>query len=850
MVRVLSLLAGVVSLLAPCLLQAAACLERTNSPTLNLPSTLNTSGYLTERIFPEVEFSWPVSIASPVGETNRLFIAEKDGYISVITNLAVPTRTVFLDMRDIVSKDTKEDGLLGMALHPGFATNGYVFVFYNTPTNNTKWDCIARFQVDPQNTNCAVRSSHTVILYEVDPTINHNAGDLHFGPDGYLYASMGDPNNTSQQLYNLHSGMLRIDVDKKPGNVAPNPVVGTTSQYFVPADNPYIGATTLNGLPIATASVRTEFYAIGLRNPWRFSFDSLTGDLYVGDVGLWTWEEVNVVQKGKNYGWGYAEGTTVTIPGYNSYITAPTYQYGHTLGLSVIGGVVYRGSSNPDLYGCYVFGDYASGTIWSLQYEGGQPTNVRELCNYPAMICFGTDPRNGDVLLASADGTLQRVAKVTVPPNVTPPTLLSQTGAFSDLTNLTTVPGILPYDINLPFWSDNAVKRRWFMVPAGQQVGFERDDGWHLPIGTTFIKHFDLETVIGNPATKRKIETRFLVMTVDGAYGLSYVWNSNQTDATLVPANGALANYLITSNSLVQTQQWTFPSRSQCLTCHTRHSEFALGFNTRQLNKDIQCGNETVNQIDAISAAGFFTSPVTNIYLLPSYASSSDTNQSVEFRARSYLAANCANCHQRFGWGFGNWDARIATPFYEAGLITQEYDDYGYLQQMIVPGNTNSTMILQRMKGASGQRMPPLGSAIIDQAGVAMVAKWVQTLTARQSFSAWQTSQSLTGSGSLDTDGDGASNYQEYLAGTNPKSAASVWKSTVTRFPDHVNLSFNNLSNRTYEVQWSMDLSGGWQALNHPGNRPDPKVATGTTLLNLGGPAEAARFYRVQVKDP
>jgi uncharacterized repeat protein (TIGR03806 family) len=841
------LIIGLLAQLQSSFLWADICLTRTNSPQLALPATLNTSGYISEPVFPGVKFNWPLSIVTPVGETNRLFVAEKDGYISVITNLAVPTRSVFLDMSDIAAKEVKEDGLLGMAFHPGYATNGYVFVFYTTFTNGAKWDCIARFQADPQNPNRALRESHTVILYQIDnPGGSHNGGDLHFGSDGYLYATLGDPNNVSQQINKLFSGMLRIDVDRKPGNIPPNPLVGTTGEYFVPIDNPYIGATTLNGEPINPDQTRTEFYAIGLRNPWRFSFDSLTGDLYVGDVGLWTWEEVNIIQKGKNYGWAFDEGASEN-PDYES----PLYQYGHDEGLAIIGGVVYRGDQIPDLEGCYVFGDYASGTIWSLRYQDGQALNVRELCNYPAVVCFGTDPRNGDVLLASADMTIRRIVKKGAITNSPIPALLSQTGAFSNLTTLGTVPGIIPYEINLPFWSDNAEKKRWFMVPTGEQIKFERDDVWRFPIGTTWIKHFDLEMIRGNPASKRRIETRFLVLSEDGAYGLSYAWNAAQTDASLVSAAGMVSNFIVTNNGVAQTQQWQFPGRSQCLTCHTRHSEFALGFTTRQLNRNVACEDDVVNQIQAMSDSGYFTAPVTNRYLLPSLASPTDSNSSLEFRARSYLNANCAQCHQRFGWGFGNWDARIGTPFTEAGLITPEIGDYGYPAQMIIPSAPNSSPLLQRMKGTSGQRMPPLATSLLDQPGIALITEWVNSLPNRQSFASWQNANSVSGvAGSYDSDGDGASNYQEYLAGTNPHNSSSAWKSTLLKVPGNLELDFSHLSNRVYEVQWSTNLLYGWQPLDHPGNSPNPKAGSGTTTLNLGATTNQNSFYRVQIRDP
>ncbi|MDB6029300.1 MAG: glucose sorbosone dehydrogenase [Verrucomicrobiales bacterium] len=839
MIRVWGLLATIVwSLLPISSLSAAICLTRTNSPLLALPATLETSGYITEAVFPGVKCRWPVSLATPVGETNRLFVAEKDGYISVITNLAAPTRTVFLDITNLLVRETQEDGLLGMAFHPGYATNGYVYVFYNTSINGAKSDCIARFQVDPQNPNRALRDSHTIVIYQVDGSVNHNAGDLHFGLDGYLYASMGDPNGLSQQIYDLHSGILRIDVDRKPGNVPPNAVTGATDQYFVPIDNPYVGATSYNGSSVDPTQTRTEFYATGLRNPFRFCFDSLTGDLYVGDVGLWTWEEIDVVEKGKNYGWGYMEGTD----GFGFGLTPPLHEYGHGEGLAVIGGRVYRGAQIPDLYGCYVFGDYASGTIWSLRYQGGEATDVRELCNYPAVVCFGTDPRNGDVLLASADMTIRRIAKTGVPTSIQIPALLSQTGAFSNLTTLTPVAGIVPYDINVPFWSDHAEKRRWFMVPTGQKIDFQRDDNWHFPVGTTWIKHFDMEMVAGDPSSKRKIETRFLVATADGAYGLSYAWNQQQTDATLVSASGAVAQLTITNGGNVTSQEWQFPSRSQCLACHTRHAEFTLGFTTRQLNRNVPCGGGVVNQIEAMSDAGYFTSPVTNRNTLPALAAATDPNGTLEFRARSYLTANCSQCHQRFGWGFGNWDARISTPFTEAGLITPEMNDYSYIDQVITPGSPGGSMVLQRMQGIGGQRMPPIGSSILDQSGINLLSEWVQDIPNRHSLNGADRS--------VDSDGDGASDYQEYLAGTDPTDSGSVWKSTLTKFSNHLDLSFSNVLDRIYEVQWSTNLLQGWQALDHPNNSPNPKTGSGTSTLNLGPSTNGNYFYRVQIRDP
>ncbi|MDB6025281.1 MAG: hypothetical protein JWM68_1504 [Verrucomicrobiales bacterium] len=682
-------------------------LTRKNNHSLRLPDSVDASEYITVPAFPGLTFEWPVAMASPAGETNRLFVLEKAGYISVITNLAAPVRSVFLDLTDLASHETQEAGLMGFAFHPGYRTNGFFYIF-TTLTNEVQRNCIARFSVDPQNPNKALRSSYTPILFQSDTSVNHKGGDLHFGPDGYLYVSRGDPYLRSQQLYDIFSGIFRIDVDCKSVNRAPNSRSGVTTNYLVPADNPFIGGTSLNGRSINPAQVRTEFWALGLRNPWRFCFDSLTGDLYCADVGEKDWEEVNIIKKGKNYGWGIKEFTN------SNDFERPIHAYKHDQGFAVIGGAVYRGTQNPDLFGSYVFGDFSSGRIWALRYKDGIASGVRELSNYPRMICFGTDPRSGDILLASADMTLRRIVRRKTPTIAQIPSLLSETGAFSDLTNLTTHPGIDTFDVTIPFWSDNAEKRRWIMVPASQKIGFEAKENWRIPIGTTFIKHFDLETVVGDPSTKRKIETRFLVITDEGAYGLSYAWDKTQTNAFLVPDGGATNEVLISVNGTNQTQSWIYPNRTQCLTCHTRDSGFALGFNTQQLNCDISIDGNLLNQLDALSEAGYFSASITNRSSLPALASVSNTNNSLEFRARSYLAANCSQCHRGPSVGLGSWDARFDIS------MANTVNSYN-------PLPTPSQAVVRHMRGMS-QRMPPIATSMIDQRGIDLMDAWLKSI--------------------------------------------------------------------------------------------------------------------------
>jgi len=378
-------------------------------------------------------FASPISIASPPGETNRLFVCEHGGVIVVITNLAAPVRTVFMDLTSRVTLNG-EAGLLAIAFHPGFATNGYFYVSYNGTTNSSLCDVVSRFKISATNANEGDATTETPLYVQLDRAPNHNGGDLHFGPDNYLYVSLGDEGDEHNTLHSaqhidggLFSGFLRLDVDKLPGSLTPNPSATAlvTDNYAVPSDNPFVGATTFDGLAVNTSQLRTEFWAVGLRNPWRFSFDPLTGILYCGDVGQDTVEEVDIIKKGGNYGWSTYEGNLNPPPGVNNSgqpvaqnPIAPIIQYNHgagaTNGNCIIGGVVYRGDRFPELNGVYVYGDYVAGKFWATTYNGTHATIPTLMFAGPKPTGFGVDPRNGDILFC-VDGTstIRRIVGLT-----------------------------------------------------------------------------------------------------------------------------------------------------------------------------------------------------------------------------------------------------------------------------------------------------------------------------------------------------------------------------------------------------------------------------------------------------
>jgi len=312
--------------------------------------------------FPNLSFERPVDLQIAPDQSNRLFVVEQRGVISVFENQHQTSKSTFLDINARIDDKRNEEGLLGLAFHPNYASNGYFFVNY-TATGPDR-TVISRFKVDPADVSQALPDSEQVFLEFDQPHSNHNGGQVVFGPDGYLYiatgdgGSGGDPDGHGQNLKTLLGAILRIDVDQpSPGKV-----------YTIPADNPFVGNTS---------GYREEIYAYGLRNPWRMSFDAQTGELWAGDVGQNAFEEIDIIEKGGNYGWNIMEGLHCfgSSDCDQANLIDPVWEYAQSDGdRSVTGGFVYRGNAIPELQGKYVYGDYVSGRIWTL--EGNQASNA------------------------------------------------------------------------------------------------------------------------------------------------------------------------------------------------------------------------------------------------------------------------------------------------------------------------------------------------------------------------------------------------------------------------------------------------------------------------------------------
>lgn len=731
----------------------AAPLNRQANTTINLPQSPQSEShsYVLTEALNGLTFDKPVGFAVPPKQVNRLFVVERPGRIVVVTNLANPTRNVFLDITSKVYSEYEfgfVEGLSSLAFHPGYATNGYFFVTYTFRANEggvwRNYNRLSRFQRSSANPNQGAPASEMPMITQFDEGDGHNINEVRFGPDGYLYVAIGDEGDgrgAGDEFHNAQridkdffSAILRIDVDNRPGSIAPNSHSASGGNYRIPPDNPFVGATSFNGLPVNPSSVRTEFYAVGFRNPWRMSFDSATGLLYTGDVGHHGKEEINVVVKGGNYGWAYKEGTLtgpLGAPPSGVQLRDPIVQYSPGRGLyegnAVIGGVVYRGQRIPALTGMYIFADYVSGNVWALRYQGETLTPIQRLTGKAEIGGFGIDPRNGDVLVADHfGGHILKLDYITDSPGNLPPTL-ADTGIFANLNTLSVHPGIVPYDLNVPFWSDNAKKRRWFSVPnPNLKIGFSREGNWTFPASSVWIKHFDLELTNGVPQSARRVETRVIVKNASGVYGVTYRWGTSTSNATLVPEEGMNETFQVYFNGTPRNQVWRYPSRNECLSCHTPAGGYAIGFNTPQLNRNFNYGT-VANQIQALSSAGYFQSAVTDIQSLRALAHPSDTSQSREYRVRSYLTANCVQCHQPGAPGGGNWDARITTPLAQANIIEGLLQNYNGNpdNRVVKPGHPSLSMLLTRISIGGSLRMPPLGSSVLDDQAIQLMNDWI-----------------------------------------------------------------------------------------------------------------------------
>jgi putative heme-binding domain-containing protein len=722
--------------------------------------------YRAEWIFPQIHFKNPTVLTNAPG-SNRLFVAEQAGKIYSIANGPGATEAdLFLDCAQLVSRlsdERKEDlafeAVYGLTFHPRFAENGYCYVCYVVRYRDAnrgqhpEGTRVSRFTVRRGDPPACDPASERLVLSWLQG--GHNGGCLKFGPDSCLYISTGDggpafppdPLKAGQDVTNVLSAILRVDVDREqPGR-----------SYSIPADNPFV----------ALEGARGEVWAYGFRNPWKMSFDRQTGDLWVGDVGWELWEMVYRVHKGDNFGWSLYEGRqpvhTERVRG-PTPIVPPTVEIPHTEGASVTGGYVYRGRRFPKLVGTYIFGDWETRRIWGVNADGNDPGEKREIVDPTVRVVDFAEDNEGEIYLLDYDaGTIHALVENPHQAEQHPfPRKLSETGILrSDdpLAALRPAPGVVSYSINAEQWSDAATAERLVGVPGTGSIRIDSQPqaiagsmfsrSIEFPADSVLVKTLSLEMKAGDPASRRAIETQVLHFDGRDWRGYTYEWNDEGTDAALVEKTGKTRVLHLTDPSAPggkRQQTWRYASRTECLRCHNPWSDYALGFNLRQLNRDRDFGGVVDNQIrafrqmglmqlagpeyDAGAAAGSNFNPKTAPRFVDPYDTAAEINQ----RARTYLHINCSHCHRDGGGG----SAYVHLP-YDLPLeatralgVRPSQGTFGiHDAKIIAPGDPYRSALYFRMAKLGPGHMPYIGTSIVDDRGLELVHDWIRQLPAR-----------------------------------------------------------------------------------------------------------------------
>ncbi|MEQ1503985.1 MAG: PQQ-dependent sugar dehydrogenase [Myxococcota bacterium] len=662
------------------------------------------------RVFQGIGHSAGTMMTMAPGDTSQWYLSEQDGRIwRFDDDPAVSSKSQVLDIRNEVSNRGSEMGLLSFAFHPDFQTNHTVFAYYCTEGGGPGMDHEEHISKFVSNDGGATfdPGSEQVLLVIDHPYTNHNGGTILFGPDGFLYlgtgdgGSGGDPGDRAQDPFELLGKMLRIDVD-------------SGSPYGIPADNPY-----------ATGGGRPEVFAIGLRNPFRYTFDPQSGDLWVGDVGQDAWEEVSKVERGGNYGWNIREGFACYSPsvGCPSAGLTPPYAVIEHVGFSsksMIGGAVYHGSAIPSLGGTFLYNDFYDGDIIGLFSDPvtGLPDPQTVVANTGKNFVHYSVGADGELYLLEYNGEFYRLDPLPNQPVDTFPQTLSATGCFDPADPSVPVAGLIPYDVAHPFWSDGADKRRWMAVPDGQTITVGADGDWEFPIGSVLAKEFTDNGL--------RIETRLTIRHDDGGWaGYSYAWDEDGQDATLLA--GGLAVDLA-------DQTWSIPDNGECVLCHSVAAGSSLGLESMQLNTvgHYDATGRDANQLLTLDHIGMFTAPIGDPATLPAYAAVDDTAASLDDRARAYLHVNCAQCHRPDGPSRTDIDFRFSTPLADTHAcgVAPEHGDLGVGGALVItPGQPAASLVSLRMHLRDANQMPPLGTNVVDDVGAALIDEWITSLS-------------------------------------------------------------------------------------------------------------------------
>lgn len=698
------------------LLAAAACIQArepwTTSRLVGSPDPQ--PPYRVERVYPSLSFQRPVTL-QPLPRENRILVLENGGRI--LSFVDEPDAASVDEVIDLRTVDPQLKSAFDLTLDPDFESNRYVYVAFSTGPDASDGSRIVRFTLSQSNPPVFLPDSRRDIFRW--PSGGHNGCCLRFGPDGYLYFSAGDgagpfppdPERTAQDLSDIRGSIVRIDVHAEDEELP----------YRIPADNPFLDV----------AKARGEIWAFGFRNPWRFSFDPKDGALYSGDVGWERWEMVHRVERGGNYGWSIVEGPQPIHPDDPrgpGPLLPPLLAIDHTESQSITGGLVYRGQRFPELEGVFLFGDYANGSLWGMDVDAAQLSVKQTLAATGlAIISFAT--RDGDdvLILDYGGGVYELVENETQDTSADFPRLLSQTGLFTSLADLTPSPGVIPYQPAARIWLDGTDSQAYVAIPSDQPiVPHNNPVHWQYPAGTVLAKTiFD-----SSQPNARRLETQVLLHDGTEWNPYTYAWNDHQTDADLVSSEGAQTTRLVEDpvDGAVEVP-YRFYSRTECRVCHNHRAGGGLGFELSNLDHQVLDDDGTsLSQLQRLIDAGVLADKGR---AEPVFVDPYDLTADLDRRARSYLAINCANCHRRGGGGTSPLELPLDQPLANTNALDAKptQGDFGIRDaRVIAPGDPYRSVLYYRLATAGPGSMPRLGGRTTDVAGVQLIHDWIASL--------------------------------------------------------------------------------------------------------------------------
>jgi len=732
--------------------------------------------YRPRRLYPALKLNNPMWVVHQPGSNRMLAIVQRWG--------GGPSRV--LSFRDDPSVEATEEILsqdrciYEICFHPDFQRNGYVYISSKGPLAAERAGRkmqVARYTMGRTPPYALDLKSEKIIIDW--PSDGHDGAAMCFGKDGMFYVTTGDGTSDSdvdivgQEMSLLTAKLLRIDVDH------PDPGRG----YSVPKDNPFVGMK----------DVRPETWAYGFRNPWRMTADEKTGHIWVGNNGQDLWETAYLIQRGANYGWSVYEGSHPFYPNRKlgpTPLVQPTVEHPHSEARSLTGGIVYYGKRHPELVGAYIYGDYSTGKIWAIRHDGTKAVWHREIADTSLQITGFAPAADGEIMIVDMRDrdqggvyTLDPTPKEVLEARSTFPTRLSDSGLFRSVRGHVVQPGLIPFSVNAPLWSDGAHKERFIALPgADTKIDYTSSRGWSFPDRTVLVKSFALETKEGDPRSRRWIETRFLTKQ-DGEWaGYSYAWNDAQTEAILVAGKGLdkeLSVRVPRSGQYpegVRKQTWRYPSRAECMVCHSRAANFVLGPSLLQMNREHDYGGVRDNQLRVLehlgvlrvdwaaeaqealrsetrargldsdkieeyvrkqSARGGQREPASAALLaaaperLPRLVDPADPTAALDARARSYIHANCSQCHVEAGGGNAQIQLEFTAAVKDMKLFDVKplHDTFGLPNaRLVMPGSPERSVLLHRISIREKGQMPPLASSLVDRQAVELMRQWVRSI--------------------------------------------------------------------------------------------------------------------------